>query len=182
MQGEYAGEVRVLGIDPGSLITGFGCVEGEARGAGVARVGGAEDVRVVDGGVIRLKREWVLADRLVQLHEDVRGLLSTLKPDVMAVEAIFTHVERPASVIVMGHARGVILLAARQASVPIRELRPAEVKRAIAGHGQAKKAQIQRAIAAELGLDTESAPADMADALAVALCALRRARVDVDLS
>lgn len=160
--------MRVLGIDPGSLITGFGCVESRAA----ARTGG--DASLIDGGVIRLNRAWPLAQRLVQLHEDVRSLIAELKPDLIAIEALFTHYQRPAPVIVMGHARGVILLAATQAAVPTVELRPAEVKKATTGHGQARKSQMQRAIAAELGMTDVPKPADVADALAIALCAMRR--------
>ena len=78
----------------------------------------------------------------------------------------------------MGHARGVILLAAKQASLPLTELRPAEVKKAVTGFGNAKKPQIQRSIAAELGVEL-AGPADVADALAIALCALRRSRLEL---
>lgn len=117
---------------------------------------------------------WSVADRLVELYADVQGLIARLKPDLVAVEALFTHYDRPASVIVMGHARGVILLAVRQASLTLVELRPAEVKKSICGHGQAKKGQIQKAVATELGLDALPKPADVADALAIALCAMRR--------
>lgn len=160
--------MRVLGIDPGSLITGFGCVESRVP----ARAGC--DAALVDGGVIRLNRSWPLAQRLVQLHDDVQGLIAELKPDLIAIEALFTHYQRPAPVIVMGHARGVILLAATRAAVRTIELRPAEVKKATTGHGQARKPQMQRAIAQELGLADLPKPADVADALAIALCALRR--------
>lgn len=161
---------RVLGIDPGSLLTGFGCLEPDPRAPGGARV--------IDGGVIRLKRGASLSERLYQLHEDLTGIIRELRPDLIAVEALFTHYQKPAPVIVMGHARGVILLAAKQASLPLTELRPAEVKKAVTGFGNAKKPQIQRSIAAELGVEL-AGPADVADALAIALCALRRSRLEL---
>lgn len=135
---------------------------------------GGPDATVVDAGVIRLNPRWSVADRLVELYADVQGLIARHKPDLIAVEALFTHYDRPSSVIVMGHARGVILLAARQASLALVELRPTEVKKSICGHGQAKKGQIQKAVMTELGLDALPKPADVADALAIALCAMRR--------
>jgi crossover junction endodeoxyribonuclease RuvC len=159
---------RVLGIDPGSLLTGFGCVE-SADPAGFRP-------KLVDAGLIRLKREWRLPDRLLQLHEDLTGIIRDLKPEVIAVEALFTHYQKPAPVIVMGHARGVILLAAKQAGAPLVELRPAAVKKATTGFGNARKAQMQQAVALEFGIAPPK-PADIADALAVALCAIRRGSV-----
>lgn len=162
--------MRVLGIDPGSLVTGYGCVEATRAGRGGA------DAALVEGGVIRLSRSAALGDRLVQLHADLRGLIANLRPGLIAIETLFVHHQRPSAVIVMGHARGVILLAARQAGVAVVELRPAEVKKATAASGRAGKGQMQRAVAQDLGLSEAPRPADVADALAVALCALRRWR------
>jgi crossover junction endodeoxyribonuclease RuvC len=135
----------ILGIDPGSRITGFGCVNDHGGGIG------PRGLSLIEAGVIRLPASATLAARLVELHADVAALIARHTPALIALEAIFTHAERPASVIIMGHARGVILLACAQSGVPVIEVRPAEVKKAITGNGQAGKQQVQRSVMRELG-------------------------------
>jgi crossover junction endodeoxyribonuclease RuvC len=152
-------------------ITGFGCLEAPAP-AGVRC-----DAGVVEAGVIRLDAQRSIADRLVELNEDVSALLGRTRPDLVAVEQLFAHPEHPATSIAMAHARGVILLRVRAASVPLVELRPSQVKKALTSFGQAGKRQVQAAVKAELLLDVEPSPSDVADALAIALCALRRRAV-----
>lgn len=159
--------VRVLGIDPGTRLTGFGCVERRAVKAG-------RDVELVDAGVLRLNAKAPLADRLFELDTDLHELIARLKPDVLSVEMVFTHVKHPTTAAIMGHARGVILLAARRASLTLVELRPTEIKKSMTGHGHAAKGQIQRAVQHEFGLPAPPTPADVADAIAIALCAARR--------
>lgn len=161
--------VRVLGIDPGLRLTGFGCVEGD----GVRP-------RLVDAGVIRLVRGAAVPgvpERLVELERDLIELLERTRPDVVAVERLFAHATFPATGIVMGHARGVILLRAASAGVPIVEVEPAAVKKAMTGHGRATKMQMQLAVQGLLGLAELPRPADIADAIGIGVCALRRARV-----
>jgi len=158
--------MRVLGIDPGTRITGFGCVEPMPTDR--ARLA------LVDAGVFRLNAKASIADRLLELDTDLAELINRLKPDLFAVEMVFTHVKHPATAMVMAHARGVILLAARRAGLPLVELRPTEVKKSLTGHGHAAKAQMQAAIQHEFGLPAPPEPADVADALAIALCAARR--------
>lgn len=158
----------ILGIDPGSRITGFGCVNDHGGGIG------PRGLSLIEAGVIRLPASATLAARLVELHADVAALIARHTPALIALEAIFTHAERPASVIIMGHARGVILLACAQSGVPVIEVRPAEVKKAITGNGQASKQQVQRSVMRELGLSSPPRPMDATDALAIALCAARR--------
>lgn len=173
--------MRILGIDPGTRITGFGCVEFPAPARGpigvrARRTGATLAGEVlVDAGVFRLKATLPLDQRLMELEADLVGVMAELKPDVLAVEALFTHVDHPATALVMAHARGVVLLAGRRAGLTLVEVRPAEVKKAIAAHGRAGKDQMQRAVQAEFGLAEPPRPADVADALAVALCAGRRA-------
>jgi crossover junction endodeoxyribonuclease RuvC len=115
-----------------------------------------------------------VSDRLVELDHDFRELLSRVRPDVVAIEGLFSHYKHPATAIVMGHARGVLLLAVRQAGLALVEIKPAEVKKSLTGFGQSGKGQMQRAIAAEFGLAQPPSPPDVADALAIALCAARR--------
>jgi crossover junction endodeoxyribonuclease RuvC len=175
----------VLGIDPGLVVTGYGCVACE----GV-------DVRLVEAGVFKLvhgarhkpsernpdrapSRARSVSDRLVELDRDLKALIERLRPDLVAVEALFAHYKHPATAIVMGHARGVILLGARRAGIEILELRPAEVKKFVTGHGQAKKQQMQGAVATALGLAAPPEPPDVADALGIAMCAAARVSLGV---
>jgi len=156
---------RVLGVDPGSAVTGYALVEAPAQ---------SERPRLVEAGVVRLPRRAPLAQRLVELERDLAGIIDRLEPDRVAVEAVFSHVRKPRSAIVMGHARGVILLVAARAGKPLCECAPAAVKRSLTGDGRASKAAVQRATQAQLGLAEPPQPHDVADAIAVALTAARR--------
>ncbi len=155
--------VRILGIDPGLRITGYGAID--ANGS---------SLRVVEAGVIRVPPDLPLATRLHRLHLDLMTVLEDLKPDLMSVEALFSHPERAATGVRMGHARGVILLAAAQHAVEIVEHPPAQVKKALTGDGSADKTRMQAAITSRCGLDAIPEPPDVADALAIALCAAQR--------
>jgi crossover junction endodeoxyribonuclease RuvC len=175
--------VRFLGIDPGLRVTGYGCVEGSGlrNGAKLVEAGAIRLVRASKAGAGAEEEAGEVADaasvssRLVELEGDVIGILDRLRPDVCAVEALFSHYKHPATAIVMGHARGVILLCLRRAGVKLVELRPAEVKKSMCGNGQAKKAQVQLAVQARFGLAEVPKPPDVADAIAIALCASERA-------
>lgn len=112
--------------------------------------------------------------RLDELERDISALITRLGPHAVAVESLFAHYKHPATAIVMGHARGVILLAIRRAGVELLEFRPTAVKKSMIGHGQATKGQIQAAVQAEFNLAEPPSPPDVADAVAIALCALRR--------
>lgn len=161
--------LRVLGLDPGINITGYGVVEMR---------GGA--VELVEGGVLRTDPKDPLELRLRTLHEALGGVLEEFRPSCVAVEALFTHYQRPRTAIVMGHARGALLLAAAQHDLAVTGYPPSRVKKAITGSGRASKEQVQGAVAASLGIDEAPKPADVSDALAVALChcdALRRESV-----
>ncbi|MHC4946762.1 MAG: crossover junction endodeoxyribonuclease RuvC [Planctomycetota bacterium] len=160
--------MRILGIDPGLSLTGYGCLDVGGR------VGQAV---VVEAGVLRLRARAPIPERLAQLHEDLGGLLDELRPQRMVVEQLFSHYQRVRTAIVMGHARGVVLLAGQLRGVEIGELAPSEVKKAIAGNGHATKAQMQQAVAAQCGLEAIPDPPDVADAIALALCAARRLEV-----
>lgn len=168
--------MRVVGIDPGLRLTGYGCVEGSAERpglveAGVFRLG--KSVKGGEGAKARADAATVSA-RLEELDRDIREMLGRLRPEAVAVEALFAHYKHPATAIVMGHARGVILLAIRNAGVPLVELRPNEVKKFLTGHGHASKEQMQDAVRSHLGLLVRPEPADVADAIAIALCAAWR--------
>ncbi len=155
---------RILGIDPGLLRTGYGCIELDSN----ART------RLIEAGVLRLSSKRTVANRLRDLDEDLASLIAELQPDRIAVEQVFAHPKHVRTAIVMAHARGVILLAAARAEVAISELAPATIKSAVAGNGQASKRQMQLAVASQCGLSKPPSPADVADAIAIALADARR--------
>lgn len=152
---------RVLGIDPGTAVTGYGVVDRAPRRPG----------RLVECGVLRTRADAALPDRLRALHVGVAELLATHQPDVMVVETVF-YGKNARSSLTLSHARGVILLAAAEAGVPIAEFPPAVVKRAVVGRGRATKAQIGYMVQQLLRLERPPVPADAADGVAVALAYL----------
>jgi crossover junction endodeoxyribonuclease RuvC len=154
----------VLGIDPGLTTTGFGLVRSGRCPAAVA------------AGVIRTDPADPLPRRLRELHDGVAGLLAEHRPDVMAVEMVFTNRNRQTAVAV-GRASGVAILAAGAAGVAVVEYTPTTVKSAVAGDGAAGKAAVQEMVARRLALAELPRPADAADALAVALCHLQALRL-----
>jgi crossover junction endodeoxyribonuclease RuvC len=157
--------LRILGIDPGLQLTGYGCVELRRR---------AREPVLVEAGVLRLKPRASLAFRLAQLHGDLAELLDELRPDVMVVEKLFSHYRHARTAIIMGHARGVVLLAGELRGIHLQEMAPTEIKRAVTGFGHASKNQVQRAVMNQCGLAKPPQPPDVADAIAIALCAARR--------
>ncbi|MHC4774069.1 MAG: crossover junction endodeoxyribonuclease RuvC, partial [Planctomycetota bacterium] len=160
-----SGTRRILGVDPGLSLTGYGCVD---------LLPGRREPRLIEGGVLRLKARAPMAYRLAQLYDDLTGVIDELRPEIMVVEQLFSHYRHVRTSILMGHARGVVLLAGHSRGVDIDELLPTEVKKAITGHGHATKQQIQQAVMAQCRLDEAPSPPDVADAIAIALCAARR--------
>ena len=154
-----------MGVDPGLRVTGYGVVD--------LRVGQLEP-RLVEGGTVQMKPRRSLEKRLATLHTDLAALIAELKPDRVVVEQLFSHYAHPRTAILMGHARGVILLAAAQAGLEVTALRPTEVKKSLTGNGHATKEQMQQVVASQLGLAAPPRPADVADAIAITLCAGRR--------
>jgi crossover junction endodeoxyribonuclease RuvC len=155
--------VRVLGIDPGLRLTGYACLEGEDPG------------EIVEAGVLRLSPRQSVADRLVELSDDLEDILARLRPQVAGVEKLYAHYKHPTTAAVMGHARGVVLLQIRRAGVRLAELGATEVKKSLTGNGHASKSQMQAAVQVQLGLAARPEPPDVADAIAIALCCIRRA-------
>jgi crossover junction endodeoxyribonuclease RuvC len=148
----------VLGVDPGTAATGYGVVEADPGRPG----------RLVECGVLRTDARTHLAQRLASLHEGMRDLLEQHQPDVVAVESIF-YAKNVRTTLVLSHARGVILLAAAQAGVPVAEFAPAAVKKAVVGRGRATKAQVGFMVRQLLRLRQAPRPADAADGVAIAL-------------
>jgi len=163
----------VCGIDPGLLITGYGAV----------RVGESQGPVVIDAGICRFDPKASLETRLVAIESDLDAILSEHNPDIVAVEQLYAHYNHPRTAILMGHARGVILLVAARRGIEVRSYAATQVKRYLTGNGRATKGQVQRAIQTTLGLSEIPEPPDVADALAIALCCAadsnRTARADL---
>jgi len=152
-------EVLILGIDPGTAVTGYGVV---AR-----RSGGA--VALVECGVIRTSAGEPLAQRIREIYLEVDGLLERHHPFAVSVEDVFQG-KNVRSALTLGHARGAILLAAALRGVPIAEYTPGEIKKAVVGTGRATKDQVGFMVKEQLRLRDAPAPSDAADGVAAALC------------
>ncbi|MCB9140384.1 MAG: crossover junction endodeoxyribonuclease RuvC [Caldilineaceae bacterium] len=158
-------EQIVLGVDPGTAITGYGAV----------RMTADNEMRLLACGVIRTAPSDPMHQRLLELHTDLTNLIREFKPHAMAVEKLFFG-RNVTTAISVGQARGVILLTGAQAGLSIAEYTPAEIKQALTGYGNADKQQMQHMTAHLLGLDDIPRPDDAADGVAIALCHLQQAR------
>jgi len=149
----------ILGIDPGLQVCGYAVVDANAG-----------DEKLIEAGVIRTDESAGLARRLDQIADDTRLLLENFSPDIVAVEELYSHYAHPKTAILMGHARGVILQRAAMAGAEVKNFAATRIKKSLTGNGRASKGQMQRAIQSTLGLSQLPEPADVADAIAVALC------------
>ena len=149
----------IVGIDPGLNVTGYGVLQPVATG-----------LKLIEAGVIRMPAQASLGLRLHELHIGITDVLKSFRPSTVAIEELYSHYERPRTAILMGHARGVICLAAMQAKIPIANYAATQIKRILTGNGRAPKEQMQLAICREFGLQAAPEPPDVADALAIALC------------
>ncbi len=156
----------VLGIDPGTAQTGYGVVGGDS----------AMRVHLVECGVIRTRARERLSSRLREIHDGVSELIARHRPDVMAVENVF-YAKNVRTTVVLGHARGVILLAGEEAAIEICEFAPAEVKKAVVGTGIATKEQVQFMLTRLLRLKAVPHPSDAADGVAAALALAMRSHL-----
>lgn len=151
--------MRILGIDPGLQLCGYGVIDFDVRAP-----------KLIDGGVIRLKPKDSVASRLVELETELDAIIAEHKPVALAIEQLYAHYAHPRTAIIMGHARGVMLLVAQRRGLAIHEISANRVKKNLTGNGHAGKVQMQRAIQALWNLPAPPEPPDVADALAVALC------------
>jgi len=151
-----------LGVDPGTALLGYGVVTTEPEPAAVTF------------GVIETKPDRPMPQRLAILFDQLSELIESYRPDVLAVEQLF-FARNVTTAIAVGQARGIVLLAAARADVPVVEYSPAEVKQAVVGYGKAEKRQVQEMIRLLLRLDELPQPDDAADALAVAICHVQTA-------
>jgi len=154
--------VKVFGIDPGSARTGYGCVQSDGSRH-----------RMVVCGAIANPASNSFPEKLRVIHAELSILIARHQPDIVAIENLF-HAVNARSALKLGHARGVAMLAAVEAGVPIVEYTPAEVKQSVVGYGRAEKGQVQSMVQLLLGLTEPPTPFDASDALAIAVCHLHR--------
>ena len=148
----------VLGIDPGTQVTGYGVVSGAS----------STSMTLIECGVIRTQARDPLPSRLKEIHDGVSELLKRHHPDVLSIEDVF-YARNVRTTVTLGHARGVILLAGQQAGVRVHEMSPAEIKKSVVGSGAATKEQVQFMLTRLLRLKSVPRPSDAADGVAAAL-------------
>ena len=154
--------MKVFGIDPGSARTGYGCVQSDGTRH-----------RLIACGAIRTPVSGSFPEKLKIIHAELGTLIAQHRPDCIAIENLF-HAANARSALKLGHARGVAMLAAVEAGVPIVEYTPAEVKQSVVGYGRAEKRQVQSMVQLLLGLSAAPTPFDASDALAIAVCHLHK--------
>ena len=146
--------MRVLGIDPGLSITGYGVVEERDQQIGL-----------VEAGVVRTRQ--------TEIASEMESIIAQFRPDAMAIEELYSHYGHPKTAIIMGHARGVVLLKAAEAGVEVFAYASTRIKKSLTGNGRASKEQVQKMVRSDFNLSEAPEPSDAADALAAALCHCR---------
>lgn len=150
--------MRILGIDPGLGITGYGLIEA-----------GNRNIKVIEAGIIRSDAKQEIEKRLFEIHKKIVNLLKDTGPEVVVLEELYSHYKHPRTSILMGHARGIIALAVEQQKIKLANYPSTRVKKAVTGRGHASKQQIQRTVTNLLNLGQLPEPVDVTDALALAL-------------
>ncbi len=151
--------MRILGVDPGLVNTGYGVIDT-----------GVSTPKVVEGGVVRTRSKDPLEERLHTIFEAIREVIEELRPDVMAIEDLHSQPKFAKTAIMMGHARGVVVMAAGAAGMPVHNYQPNRAKSIVTGAGHAPKDQVMRAVAAHLQDEDVARNEHVADAFAIALC------------
>jgi len=149
----------ILGIDPGLRVCGYGCLE----------INGVEE-KLIEAGVFCTDSNLPIEKRLNRIAEDTSLLLKRFRPDIVAVEELYSHYAHPKTAILMGHGRGVILQKCAEAKIEVRSFSATRTKKSITGNGRASKEQVQKTIQTILSLSDIPEPNDVADAIAIALC------------
>ena len=150
--------MRILGVDPALAITGYGIVDCERN-----------KLSLLEAGIIKTSVKQLLSERLSRIYRGIVDLISETKPDVMVLEKLYAHYHHPTTAYLLGHARGVIYLAAAEAGIPVVEYAATRIKKAIVGKGQASKQQVQRMVGNLLSLKKMPEYMDVSDALALAI-------------
>jgi crossover junction endodeoxyribonuclease RuvC len=149
--------MKIIGIDPGTGILGFGVIDVTAR-----------EMKLVDAGVVRTPAHTPLDDRLAEIFDSLSEIISETKPDAMSIENLY-FAQNVTTAISVAHARGVAMLAGRKAGLPIAEYTPLQIKQTVTGYGKADKKQVQEMVRQQLNLKDAPKPDDCADALAAAI-------------
>ncbi len=149
----------IVGIDPGSQITGYG----------VLIANGAE-AKVAEAGIITTKKNDLFENKLKEIYSEIGKIIAQFKPDYFAVEELYSHYDHPKTAIVMGHARGMVFLQAALNNIPVVSYASTRIKKSLTGNGRASKNQVQKMIKVALNLKDDIYSPDTADALAAALC------------
>jgi len=150
--------MRILGIDPGLGIIGYGLIEAKTN-----------TLKVLEAGIIRSSAKHKIEKRLLEIHRKIVNLIKDTEPHVAVLEELYSHIKHPMTSILMAHARGIICLAVQQAKLELVNYPSTRVKKSVTGRGHASKQQIQRTVVKLLNLDTVPEPVDVTDALALAL-------------
>lgn len=148
-----------MGVDPGLAATGYGIISGAAA-----------DPSIVEAGVIRSCDKDPIEKRLLELHRGISEVIGEFSPGVVAIEELYSKYAHPRTAILMGHARGIICVAAAEHGIPVVSYAATRIKNSVTGHGRASKEQVQRMVQHAFGLSQAPHPPDVADALAIALC------------
>jgi len=151
--------MRILGIDPGLHICGYAVIEADRN-----------NMKLLEAGICRTNTKLPIEKRLVQIAQDINSLLEKFGPAYISVEELYSHYAHPKTAILMGHARGVILAAACENGTEVKSFAATKIKKSLTGNGRASKLQMQRSIKSLLCLAKMPEPADVADAIAAALC------------
>ncbi|MBL8878485.1 MAG: crossover junction endodeoxyribonuclease RuvC [Phycisphaerales bacterium] len=159
-----SGKQRFIGIDTGLRRTGYAILSEQSVGPGL---------NLHEAGVIRLDSDQSIENRLVELERSLRQIIDQHRPTVLACEELYAHYKHPRTAILMGHARGVVLLTAAQLRLRVISVSATRVKKTLTGNGHAGKQQMQTAISMTLGLCHAPEPDDVADAIAIALAGIR---------
>lgn len=154
--------MRVLGIDPGLERTGYGVLETNGHG-----------LLVLEAGVVRSRPSDTMAVRLMEIAKEIGEIIGQFGPDAIAIEELYSHYKHPRTAIIMGHARGILILKAAEAGIPVVSYAATRIKKSLTGNGRANKLQMQKMIGSTLNLSGTPESPDAADALAVALCHCR---------
>ncbi len=150
--------MRILGIDPGLGITGYGLIELHEK-----------DMRLIEAGLIRSNAKEKIEERLSEIHRKIASLIKDTRPHVAVLEELYSHYRHPKTSILMGHARGIICLAVAKGNIPLVSYPSTRIKKAITGRGHASKEQVQRTVVSLLNLKKVPEPVDVTDALALAM-------------
>jgi crossover junction endodeoxyribonuclease RuvC len=150
--------MRILGIDPGLDTTGYGIIDDADPG-----------ISLLEAGVIKTSPREPIELRLKKIYRGVRGLIDKFKPKILILEKLYSHYRHPVTVILMGHGRGVVCLAAGERNIRVVSYPAKKIKKAVTGNGNASKEQVQRMVGSILGIKRANVPVDVTDALAAAL-------------